>query len=256
MKFYMMKKNHQTSRRKFAKSVGGITALSAGLSVPGLASVDFKSAYQQAIEKRKSNRWSVSAWRDHISDKGFSFKKRDNQGEFTSGGSGLSPEFNYDNSKLYLTFTTDYMTTSQPVIDFTYEVDNSSGLEEGNLPMDRVMIGYSDTHYVRSDYYTGSYTAKDKQRDCFGNGGSCLAYDDLSNYHDDKQSSTFSDFYGEYVKRVDGTDASMRKIYIDWRHTWGLFDLSGIGFSPMPSIQFEFGSDSWLKEDEAFESDL
>ncbi len=136
--------------------------------------------------------------------------------------------------------------------DFTYYVDNESGLEEGNLPLDSVTIGYSGDDYVRDDYYTGNYTSVDTSVDSFGPTGSCMVYNGLENYDDNKGDSSYSDYYGEYLKVKAGT-ASTRKLYVDWHHTWGLADLDGASFSPLPVVSFSNESDKWVSEDGAFE---
>ncbi|MEZ3142594.1 hypothetical protein [Halobaculum sp. MBLA0143] len=242
-----------TGRRQLLKTGASIVALSAGASVPGLARPDPKKMYEKTIELRKRLDWTTEEWRDHLADKRFEFQKKD-----VETTSDVGVQFEKGNSKIKMTFTTDYNTTFRPTIDFTYVNKQLDAYEPGYRPLDRVCIGYNNDEFVRSDYYTGPYTAKQDNKNCFGPTGSCLGYSDYDSYYDQPVDSDgdITGFYGEYVKVKDQGSPDTRKIFFDWYHTSGTVSLDGISFSPYPAPVFSGGSEQWVKEDEAFQADI
>lgn len=242
-----------TGRRQLLKAGGSIVALSAGASVPGLATPDPKKMYEKTIKLRKQLDWTTEEWRDHLTDKRFGFQKKD-----VETASDVGIQFEKGNSELKMTFTTDYNTTARPTIDFTYVNKQLDAYEPGLKPLDRVCIGYNNDEFARSDYYTGQYTAKQDNKNCFGPTGSCLGYDDRESY-DDKPAGTdenVSGFYGEYVKVKDQGTPETRQINFDWYHTSGTVSLDGISFSPYPAPTFSGGTEQWVKEDDVFQAEI
>lgn len=149
-------------------------------------------------------------------------------------------------------------------IDFNWFMDppgdtTTSINEATNQPDDKAAVGWSDNDYVKDgDTYFDNYGSHISGENSVTPQGVAINWADAPAGLDAAQQgkTTVEGWFGVPIEPRSGSDPDQRRLYVDFYHLWSGGTITGISFSPAPSIGFDWTTQYWVKEDDKYEKDI
>jgi hypothetical protein len=243
-----------SSRRSFIKAASGLTVAGILSQTASASGQDDDAIFEQSLELRQENNWSVSEWHSYLDEKGLEYYA--GQTTAVDGSDSTLSQDKLDSTQSVFTYTY-YDRSNYDSAELNW--DHSAGdLDDfGEAPPDGATIAFSPDYYERTFevedwvYYgqnagdPNGFDSKDPDR-----GAACEFKDGLIPQDNDG-------YFGVRIEPNTLYSQNDRFLEFDYTHTWFKGEITGVSLGVGgPGVTFSTETKQWDYEKSFTESDL